>query len=144
MNQLAIELRVSQLLTLDQTTTMSNPHESCALLLGKKKENVYEIEEVIPMSNRDLSEVRFAMDEDELLKIYKYAELSNTSVVGIFHSHPSKPFPSETDKTFMEINPIPWIIKSTITDEIRCFIFSDSSKGKVDGIEEIKMIIVKG
>jgi [CysO sulfur-carrier protein]-S-L-cysteine hydrolase len=144
MNQLAIELRVSQLLTLDQTTTMSNPQESCALLLGKKKENVYEIEEVIPMSNRDLSEVRFAMDEDELLKIYKYAELSNTSVVGIFHSHPSKPFPSETDKTFMEINPIPWIIKSTITDEIRCFIFSDSSKGKVDGIEEIKMIIVKG
>lgn len=144
MNQLAIELRVSQLLTLDQTTTMSNPQESCALLLGKKKENVYEIEEVIPMSNRDLSEVRFAMDEDQLLKIYKYAELSNTSVVGIFHSHPSKPFPSETDKTFMEINPIPWIIKSTITDEIRCFIFSDSSKGKVDGIEEIKMIIVKG
>ncbi|HKX97963.1 MAG TPA: M67 family metallopeptidase [Candidatus Nitrosocosmicus sp.] len=144
MNQLAIELRVSQLLTLDQTTTMSNPQESCALLLGKKKENVYEIEEVIPMSNRDLSEVRFAMDEDDLLKIYKYAELSNTSVVGIFHSHPSKPFPSETDKTFMEINPIPWIIKSTITDEIRCFIFSDSSKGKVDGIEEIKMIIVKG
>jgi proteasome lid subunit RPN8/RPN11 len=144
MNQLAIELRVSQLLTLDQTTTMSNPQESCALLLGKKKENVYEIEEVIPMSNRDLSEIRFAMDEDELLKIYKYAELSNTSVVGIFHSHPSKPFPSETDKTFMEINPIPWIIKSTITDEIRCFIFSDSSKGKVDGIEEIKMIIVKG
>src|SRR5688572_23813698 len=121
MNQLAIELRVSQLLTLDQTTTMSNPQESCALLLGKKKENVYEIEEVIPMSNRDLSEIRFAMDEDELLKIYKYAELSNTSVVGIFHSHPSKPFPSETDKTFMEINPIPWIIKSTITDEIRCF-----------------------
>jgi [CysO sulfur-carrier protein]-S-L-cysteine hydrolase len=144
MNQLAIELRVSQLLTLDQTTTMSNPQESCALLLGKKKENVYEIEEVIPMSNRESSEVRFAMDEDELLKIYKYAELSNTSVVGIFHSHPSKPFPSETDKTFMEINPIPWIIKSTITDEIRCFIFSDSSKGKVDGIEEIKMIIVKG
>jgi [CysO sulfur-carrier protein]-S-L-cysteine hydrolase len=144
MNQLAIELRVSQLLTLDQTITMSNPQESCALLLGKKKENVYEIEEVIPMSNRESSEVRFAMDEDELLKIYKYAELSNTSVVGIFHSHPSKPFPSETDKTFMEINPIPWIIKSTITDEIRCFIFSDSSKGKVDGIAEIKMIIVKG
>ncbi len=144
MNQLAIELRVSQLLTLDQTITMSNPQESCALLLGKKKENVYEIEEVIPMSNRESSEVRFAMDEDELLKIYKYAELSNTSVIGIFHSHPSKPFPSETDKTFMEINPIPWIIKSTITDEIRCFIFSDSSKGKVDGIEEIKMIIVKG
>ena len=98
--------------------------------LGKKKENVYEIDEVIPMSNKDSSEVSFTMDENELLKIYKYAELSNTSVVGIFHSHPSKPFPSETDKIFMEINPVPWIIKSTITDEMRCFIFSDVIKRK--------------
>jgi proteasome lid subunit RPN8/RPN11 len=143
MNKLTIALKVSQLSKLDKTTTMNNPQESCALLLGRKKDNVYEIKEVIPMNNTDSSEVRFTIDENELLKIYEYAELLNTSVVGIFHSHPSKPFPSETDKTFMEINPIPWLIKSTITDEIRCFIFSDSSKGKIDGIEEIKVVIVK-
>lgn len=143
MNQLTITLRISQLLTLDQTANRSNPHESCALLLGKRGENVYDVEEVIPVSNKYSSEVSFAMDENELLKIYKYSELSNTSVVGIFHSHPSKPFPSDTDKTFMEINPVPWIIKSTITDEMRCFIFSDVLKGKIDGIEEIKMIVVK-
>jgi len=95
------------------------------------------------VSNKYSSEVSFAMDENELLKIYKYAELSNTSVIGIFHSHPSKPFPSETDKTFMEINPIPWIIKSIITDEMKCFIFIDALKGKIDGIEEVKMIVVK-
>jgi proteasome lid subunit RPN8/RPN11 len=144
MSQLIIEIRGSHLESLDQTVSISNPQESCALLLGKKKENVYQIEEIIPMSNRDSSEVRFAMDENELIKIYRYAELSNTSVVGIFHSHPSKPIPSETDKTYMEINPIPWIIKSTITDEIRCFIFSDASKGNIDGIEEIRIITIKG
>ncbi len=131
------------MLTLDQTANMSYPQESCALLLGRKKGNIYEIKEVIPMSNRDSSEVKFTMDENELLKIYEYAELLNTSIVGIFHSHPSKPFPSETDKTYMEINPLPWLIKSTITDEIKCFIFSDSSKGKIDGIEEIKVVVVK-
>jgi hypothetical protein len=43
----------------------------------------------------------------------------------------------------MEINPVPWIIKSTITDEMRCFIFDDVLKGKIDGIEEIKMTVVK-
>ena len=118
MSQLIIEIRGSHLESLDQIASIGNPQESCALLLGKKKENIYQIEEIIPMSNRDSSEVRFAMDENELIKIYRYAELSNTSVVGIFHSHPSKPFPSETDKTYMEINPIPWIIKSTITDEV--------------------------
>ena len=144
MNQSGILLKVSQLLILEHAANLSNPHESCALLLGKKKENVYQVYEVIPVSNKYTSEVSFGMDENELLKIYKYAELSSISVVGIFHSHPSKPFPSETDKIYMEINPIPWIIKSTTTDEMRCFIFTDSSKGKINGIEEIKMIIVKG
>jgi hypothetical protein len=43
----------------------------------------------------------------------------------------------------MEVNPIPWLIKSTITEEMRCFIFSDSSRGKIDGIEEIEIVIVK-
>ena len=143
MIQLSIVLKVSQLLALELAANLSNPHESCALLLGKKKEKVYEVDEVIPVSNRYTSEVRFGMDENELLKIYKYAESANISVVGIFHSHPSKPVPSETDKAFMEINPVPWIIKSTITDEIGCFIFSDVLKGKIDGIEEIKMIVVK-
>ena len=43
----------------------------------------------------------------------------------------------------MEINPVPWIMKSTITDEMRCFIFIDVLKGKIDGLEEIQMIVVK-
>jgi [CysO sulfur-carrier protein]-S-L-cysteine hydrolase len=143
MNQSGILLKVSQLLTLEQAANLSNPHESCALLLGKKNGNFYEVYEVIPVTNKYTSEVSFGMDENELLKIYKYAESSNISVVGIFHSHPSDPVPSETDKVFMEINPVPWIIKSTITDDMRCFVFSDVLKGKIDGIEEIQMIVVK-
>jgi len=143
MHHQEIAISVRQLLTIDHIVKAGNNQESCELLLGRKKVNVYEIKQVIPMNNRDASEVSFTMDENELMQIYKYAELLNTSVVGIFHSHPSKPFPSETDKTFMEINPVPWLIKSTITDEMRCFIFSDSSKGRIDGIEEIKIVVVK-
>jgi [CysO sulfur-carrier protein]-S-L-cysteine hydrolase len=143
MDHQEIMINVAQMLTIDHIVNTSNKHESCALLLGRRKKNGYEIKEVIPMNNRDTSEVSFTMDENELLQSYKYAELLNISVVGIFHSHPSKPFPSETDKTFMEINPVPWLIKSTITDEMRCFIFSDSSKGRIDGIEEIKIVVVK-
>jgi proteasome lid subunit RPN8/RPN11 len=143
MNNQKVLITVSQLVKLDQTAYTSNKHESCAILLGRKKENIYEISEVVPMKNRDSSEVSFTMDENELLTIYEYAESLNISVVGIFHSHPSKPFPSETDKTFMHINPIPWLIKSTTTDEIKCFIFSDSSKGRIEGIEEIKIVVVK-
>lgn len=143
MNQSGILLKVSQLLTLEHAATLSNPYESCALLLGKKNGNFYEVYEVIPVTNKYTSEISFGMDENELLKIYKYAESSNISIVGIFHSHPSNPVPSETDKVFMEINPVPWIIKSTITDDMRCFVFSDVLKGKIDGIEEIQMIVIK-
>jgi len=143
MHHQEIAISVRQLLTIDHIVKAGNNQESCALLLGRKKVNVYEIKQVIPMNNRDASEVSFTMDENELMQIYKYAELLNTSVVGIFHSHPSKPIPSETDKTFMEINPIPWLIRSTITDEMRCFVFSNSSKGRIDGIEEIKIVVVK-
>ena len=143
MNQSGILLKVSQLLTLEHAATLSNPYESCALLLGKKNGNFYEVYEVIPVTNKYTSEISFGMDESELLKIYKYAESSNISIVGIFHSHPSNPVPSETDKVFMEINPVPWIIKSTITDDMRCFVFSDVLKGKIDGIEEIQMIVIK-
>ena len=143
MNQSGILLKVSQLLTLEHAATLSNAYESCALLLGKKNGNFYEVYEVIPVTNKYTSEISFGMDENELLKIYKYAESSNISVVGIFHSHPSNPVPSETDKVFMEINPVPWIIKSTITDDMRCFVFSDVLKGKIDGIEEIQMIVIK-
>lgn len=139
-----IVISKEQILILNQIAKTKNKFESCALLLGRKKESVYEIIEIIPMHNRDSSEVSFTMDENELLKIYNYAESINTPVVGIFHSHPSKPFPSDSDKTFMEINPIPWLIMSTITDEMRCFIFSDSSKGRIDGIEELKLVVVKG
>ena len=143
MHHQEIAISVRQLLTIDHIVKAGNNQESCELLLGRKKVNVYEIKQVIPMNNRDASEVSFTMDENELMQIYKYAELLNTSVVGIFHSHPSKPIPSETDKTFMEINPIPWLIRSTITDEMRCFVFSNSSKGRIDGIEEIKIVVVK-
>jgi [CysO sulfur-carrier protein]-S-L-cysteine hydrolase len=109
----------------------SLPCESCALLLGEfNTENLDEIivTDVIPVKNNDSSPVSFSIDPVDLLKAYQLSEARKQRVVGIFHSHPAAPFPSSTDKRYMEINPVVWIIYSTVTNESRAYIFEDNLK----------------
>jgi proteasome lid subunit RPN8/RPN11 len=109
----------------------SLPCESCALLLGEiNTDNLDEIivTDVIPVKNSDSSPVSFSIDPVDLLKAYQLSEARNQQVVGIFHSHPADPFPSSTDKSYMEINPVVWIIYSTVTNESRAYIFEDNLK----------------
>jgi proteasome lid subunit RPN8/RPN11 len=85
------------------------------------------------MENSDKSEIRFSINEEKLFALYKEIASMNLSVVGIFHSHPSIPFPSKTDIKYMQINPVPWIISSTISGDTKCFL-SDEKEGimKID------------
>lgn len=107
----------------------SLPLESCALLLGQTKgENCEEtvVRDLIRVNNNDSSPVSFSMKPDDLIEAYKFSESRNMEVVGIFHSHPAEPFPSPTDKRFMKINPVVWLIYSTTKNETRAFIFDDN------------------
>jgi len=109
----------------------SLPWESCALLIGEiKTDNLDEIivTDVIPVKNSDSSPISFSIDPVDLLKAYQLSEARNQQVVGIFHSHPAEPFPSSIDKRYMEINPVVWIIYSTLTNESRAYIFEDKLK----------------
>ena len=106
----------------------NKPLESCAILFGKRKNNQFIVTEIITMDNEDKSEIKFAINEEKLYSIYRKAESINLSVVGIYHTHPSKPIPSKTDIKFMEINPVPWVINSTITDETKCYIHNESKR----------------
>ena len=87
------------------------------------------------MRNFDSSRVTFSIDPQQLIEIYQTVEKQNMHVVGIFHSHPAEPMPSSIDKKFMEINPVVWIIYSTITDESRAYIFEEK-------LEEVQMRVV--
>ena len=127
---------------LDQLVKDSRPFESCAILLGKCDKGQYFVQEIIPTQNEESSEIRFTIDDNRLFEIYKLADDKNMSVIGIFHSHPSLPFPSETDKVYMKINPVPWIIKSTTTNEMRCFISEDQKNGNENNmISEMEIIV---
>ncbi len=109
------------------------PLESCAILVGKRKHNQFSVLEVVPMENDYKSEIKFTINEEKLFAVYKKAESTNLSVVGIYHTHPSNPTtPSKTDIKYMEINPVPWIINSTLTNETKCYLYNENDGGVME------------
>ena len=126
------------MIILNDFSQRNTPLESCAILIGKRKNNQFNILEVIPMENDYKSKFKFTINEEKLFAVYKKAESNNLSVVGIYHTHPSTPIPSKTDIKYMEINPVPWIINSTLTDETKCFIYND----KNECVIEIGLIVM--
>jgi proteasome lid subunit RPN8/RPN11 len=121
----SIRLKEAKLEFLTSLAKKSLPLESCALLLGKNAHNLDEISvsDVISVKNSDSSPVSFSIDPDDLIEEYQLSESRNLHVVGIFHSHPAEPFPSSIDKSYMKINPVVWLIYSTVTNEARAYIF---------------------
>ena len=81
------------------------PNESCAMLLGEKIDNDWNVKEVFLTENIDKSQTNFTISPEELLKGYQLAEKMHLELVGVFHSHPnSDATPSDTDKKFMQNN----------------------------------------
>ncbi len=69
--------------------------------------------------------MNFTISNEELIKAYTEAERGKLDVSGIFHSHPSSvAYPSFTDKRYMEINPVPWIIFSNLSNEFKAYIYN--------------------
>jgi proteasome lid subunit RPN8/RPN11 len=95
------------------------PNESCAILFGKIENETFNVKDVFLTKNIENSPVNFTISNDELL-----AEKRKLEVIGIFHSHPdSIAYPSWTDKKYMEINPVPWVIFSNKNKEFKAYIF---------------------
>jgi len=98
------------------------PNESCAMLFGKKVGDNWNVKEVFLTQNIDDSQTNFTISPEELLKGYQIAEKNQLEVVGIFHSHPnSDAIPSNTDKKFMQNNPVPWIIFSGVNNDLKAY-----------------------
>ena len=104
------------------------PNESCAMLLGKKVDDDWNVKEVFHTENIDNSQTNFTISPEDLLKGYQLAEKMRLELVGVFHSHPnSDAIPSSTDKKFMQNNPVPWVIFSGVNNGIKAYLL-DSNK----------------
>lgn len=100
------------------------PNESCAILFGRTIDNDILVEEIFLTKNIEASPVNFTIAPEELISAYDTAEEKKLEVIGIFHSHPdSVAYPSSTDKKYMEINPVPWVIFSNQNNEFKAYIY---------------------
>ena len=108
---------------LAQHANKQDPYEACAILLGNTNEETWETTEIFLTENTDKSEINFTVSNEQLLEGYNMAEEKKLSVVGIFHSHPkSEPSPSNTDIKFMKGNPVPWVIYSGLTNDMKAYL----------------------
>ena len=114
-----ISLAPTQIEQLTRLARSSLPNESCAFLLGKNDRVV----EILAMQNADQSVISFSIEPQDVLRAYDVAESKKLQVMGIFHSHPARPAPSNTDKKFMEINPVVWLIYSTTEQEFKAYVY---------------------
>ena len=118
-----IVLTKSQLDILSKQAKEHSPNECCSLLFGKTKENKGVVSEVFPAENIENSQVNFRISNDQLIQGYENAEQKKLEVIGIFHSHPdSDAYPSSTDKKFMQINPVVWVIFSIKSNDFKAYL----------------------
>lgn len=109
---------------LSEESMDNSSYESCALLFGKKENDKLVIKEVFLAENIEKSPVNFTIANEQLIRGYKEAEEKGLEVIGIFHSHPnSEPYPSMTDKKFMEINPVAWVIFSNVSKGFKAYMY---------------------
>ena len=119
-----IILKQSDKKILAQYSENQKPNEACAILFGKEDE----VLDIFLTDNIEESPVNFTISNEQLIEAYKIAEDQNVEIVGIFHSHPnSDAFPSNTDKKFMQSNPVVWIIYSGINKNFKAFILESDS-----------------
>ncbi len=104
---------------LSEYSENQKPNESCAILFGKNDK----VLDLFLTENIEKSPVNFTISNKQLIEGYKIAEEKEMEVIGIFHSHPdSDTYPSNTDKKFMQSNPVAWIIYSGINKNFRAYL----------------------
>ena len=99
------------------------PNESCAILLGIENNGQSKVERIFLTKNIDQSPVNFTISAEQRLEADKMEKELQLKIIGIFHSHPdSKAYPSSTDKKFMDLNPVVWVIFSGISKDFKAYV----------------------
>ena len=120
-----IILSIADKKILTQHAENEKPNESCAILFGKENK----VSEVFLTKNIEESPVNFTISNEQLIQGYKIAEEKKVDVIGIFHSHPnSEAYPSNTDKKFMQSNPVAWVIYSGANRDFRAYLLESEIK----------------
>ena len=120
-----IIISISDKKILTEHAENEKPNESCAILFGKDDT----VSDVFLTKNIEESPVNFTISNEQLIEGYKIAEEKKVDVIGIFHSHPnSEAYPSNTDKKFMQSNPVAWVIYSGANKDFKAYLLESEIK----------------
>ena len=137
MMEQALVVTVGQINALKNLALCHLPYEVCSLLLGISRHYKFLVKELYHMRNVDQSETAFQMGLADLISAYKYSSEKKLNVIGVFHSHILGTAPSKKDVTYMELNPVVWLIYSV--DECKFEAYKMDST-----LEKVLINIVRG
>jgi len=127
-----LRLRSQQVRLLREEARKSHPIEACALLFGRLTDDEAIVTKVVVTPNLLRSPVRFEIDPQTFFKAFEQADQEGLRFIGLFHSHPAPPSPSEVDLQHMKLwGEAIWLILSCINGDIAAFQMVD---GEVDEI----------
>ena len=111
--QYTLHLTANDLEALHAHAESSLPFEAVALLFGEQSELSVTVNRIELTNNEATSRApAFIVNPEEQYRLLVEAENRGEEFVGIFHSHPAPPHPSNRDKQNMKINPVVWLIAS--------------------------------
>ncbi len=94
------------------------PNEVVALLFGTLLNETALVTRIEYLTNESIDTQRsFSVNPEVQYTLLLDADERGETMVGIFHSHPAPPRPSQSDIRNMRLNPVVWIIASKITGE---------------------------
>jgi proteasome lid subunit RPN8/RPN11 len=137
LSEIALLVTENQIDSLARFAREDFPNESCSLLFGSIVDKEYCVKILKRMENVAHSEYSFSMDPDELMNAYQWASVNGLNVIGVFHSHLVGTNPSNTDLTYMKINPVIWLIYEVSSSTYKAFFLTQ------DTLKEIEIEISK-
>lgn len=132
-----VRIRESQIRLLIDEACCRNPIEACALLFGESSKDICFVKKVVVTPNSLSSAMEFQISPELVVAELKKAETEGLELVGIFHSHPTTPYPSVVDLGNMKlwVN-VFWLIFSLTEGKIAAHLI----RNKV--LEEMELEII--
>ncbi len=116
MMQYELQISRNELIRLQDHAERMLPDEAVALLFGTISGISVHVTLVELIENTSATaHTSFSVSPEVEYSLLVEAEQRGESLVGIFHSHPAPPRPSQSDLRNMRFNPVVWLVASKLT-----------------------------
>jgi proteasome lid subunit RPN8/RPN11 len=108
------------------------PREACGVLVGRRRGDSIDVDDVLPAGNLAARADRFELDPGDLVAADRDARARGLDLVGVWHSHPdaeARPSPADVDGAFGGWAHVIASIAGGALAELRAFRIQD---GRVD------------